>query len=158
LGGPTATGRILGDCAWPELAAVVYTGSCLPWRHSGCHPAGGDFALAATLLILLPNGFVGHLGDRRTCRRAHAVLAGVRAVARLDLRWLGANSGALAGVDQTAWLDCAGRYGMHQIFDASNNNGALLVLLGLPGLYAAQRGGMGRLGLAGFLTAFSGTY
>jgi uncharacterized membrane protein YdjX (TVP38/TMEM64 family) len=31
----------------------------------------------------------------------------------------------------------------------------LLVLLGLPGLYAAQRGGMGRLGLAGFLTAFS---
>ena len=29
----------------------------------------------------------------------------------------------------------------------------LLVLLGLPGLYAAQRGGMGRLGLVGFLTA-----
>jgi hypothetical protein len=26
----------------------------------------------------------------------------------------------------------------------------LLVLLGLPGLYAAQRGGMGRLGLVGF--------
>src|SRR5215212_9893164 len=34
----------------------------------------------------------------------------------------------------------------------------LLVLLGLPGLYAAQRGRMGRVGLAGFLTAFSGTY
>jgi hypothetical protein len=34
----------------------------------------------------------------------------------------------------------------------------LLVLLGLPGLYAAHRGGMGRLGLVGFLTAFSGTY
>jgi len=34
----------------------------------------------------------------------------------------------------------------------------LLVLLGLPGLYAAQRGGMGRLGLVGFLTAFAGTY
>jgi len=34
----------------------------------------------------------------------------------------------------------------------------LLVLLGLPGLYAAQRGRMGRLGLVGFLTAFSGTY
>jgi hypothetical protein len=34
----------------------------------------------------------------------------------------------------------------------------LLVLLGLPGLYAAQRGGMGRLGLAGFLSAFAGTY
>jgi hypothetical protein len=34
----------------------------------------------------------------------------------------------------------------------------LLVLLGIPGLYAAQRGGMGRLGLVGFLTAFSGTY
>jgi hypothetical protein len=34
----------------------------------------------------------------------------------------------------------------------------LLVLLGLPGLYAAQRGEMGRLGLAGFLTAFAGTY
>ena len=34
----------------------------------------------------------------------------------------------------------------------------LLVLLGLPGLYAAQRGGMGRLGLVGFLTALSGTY
>jgi hypothetical protein len=34
----------------------------------------------------------------------------------------------------------------------------LLVLLGLPGLYAAQRAGMGRLGLVGFLTAFSGTY
>jgi hypothetical protein len=33
----------------------------------------------------------------------------------------------------------------------------LLVLLGLPGLYAAQRGGMGQLGLVGFLTAFSGT-
>jgi hypothetical protein len=34
----------------------------------------------------------------------------------------------------------------------------LLVLLGLPGLYAAQRGQMGPLGLVGFLTAFSGTY
>jgi hypothetical protein len=34
----------------------------------------------------------------------------------------------------------------------------LLVLLGLPGVYAAQRGGMGRLGLVGFLSAFSGTY
>jgi hypothetical protein len=34
----------------------------------------------------------------------------------------------------------------------------LLVLFGLPGLYAAQRGGMGRLGLVGLLTAFSGTY
>jgi hypothetical protein len=33
----------------------------------------------------------------------------------------------------------------------------LLILLGLPGFYAAQRGGMGRLGLVGFLTAFSGT-
>ena len=31
-------------------------------------------------------------------------------------------------------------------------------LLGLPGLYASQRGSMGRLGLAGFLVAFSGTY
>jgi hypothetical protein len=34
----------------------------------------------------------------------------------------------------------------------------LLVLLGLPGLYVAQRGGMGRLGLAGFVIAFLGTY
>src|SRR3954469_19620703 len=34
----------------------------------------------------------------------------------------------------------------------------LLVLLGIPGLYAAQRGQMGRLGLAGFLTSFTGTY
>jgi hypothetical protein len=34
----------------------------------------------------------------------------------------------------------------------------LLVLLGLPGLYAAHRSGMGRLGLAGFLIAFTGTY
>src|SRR5215218_2895652 len=34
----------------------------------------------------------------------------------------------------------------------------LLVLLGLPGLNAAQRGGMGRLGLVGFLTAFISTY
>ena len=34
----------------------------------------------------------------------------------------------------------------------------LLVLLGLPGLYAAQRGRMGRLGLVGFLAAFTGTY
>ena len=34
----------------------------------------------------------------------------------------------------------------------------LLVLLGLPGLYVAHYSGMGRLGLAGFLTAFSGTY
>jgi hypothetical protein len=34
----------------------------------------------------------------------------------------------------------------------------LLVLFGLPGIYAAQRGGMGRLGLVGLLTAFSGTY
>jgi hypothetical protein len=33
----------------------------------------------------------------------------------------------------------------------------LLVLLGLPGLYASQRGSMGRLGSAGFLVAFSGT-
>jgi hypothetical protein len=34
----------------------------------------------------------------------------------------------------------------------------LVVLLGLPGLYAAQRGRMGPLGLVGFLTAFAGTY
>jgi hypothetical protein len=34
----------------------------------------------------------------------------------------------------------------------------LLVLLGFPGLYAAQRGGTGRLGLVGLLTAFTGTY
>jgi hypothetical protein len=34
----------------------------------------------------------------------------------------------------------------------------LLVLLGLPGLYASQRSRLGRLGLAGFLVAFSGTY
>ena len=34
----------------------------------------------------------------------------------------------------------------------------LLVLLGLPGLYAGQRGQMGPLGLVGFLTAFTGTY
>lgn len=33
-----------------------------------------------------------------------------------------------------------------------------LVLLGLPGLYAAQRGGMGRLGFAGLLIALLGTY
>jgi hypothetical protein len=34
----------------------------------------------------------------------------------------------------------------------------LLVLLGLPGLYVAQRAGMGRLGFVGFLGAFTGTY
>lgn len=34
----------------------------------------------------------------------------------------------------------------------------LLVLLGLPGLYVAARGTMGRLGLMGFVFAFSGTY
>jgi hypothetical protein len=34
----------------------------------------------------------------------------------------------------------------------------VLVLLGLPGLYAAQRGQMGRLGVVGFLGAFVGTY
>jgi hypothetical protein len=34
----------------------------------------------------------------------------------------------------------------------------LLVLVGLPGLYAAERGPMGRLGIVGFLLAFSGTY
>ena len=34
----------------------------------------------------------------------------------------------------------------------------LLVLLGLPGLYVAHHSGMGRPGLAGFLTAFSRTY
>ena len=34
----------------------------------------------------------------------------------------------------------------------------LLVLLGLPGLFAAQRASMGRLGVAGFLAAFAGTY
>jgi hypothetical protein len=34
----------------------------------------------------------------------------------------------------------------------------LLVLLGLPGLYASQRGSMGRLGLVGFFDCFSGTY
>ncbi len=33
-----------------------------------------------------------------------------------------------------------------------------LVLLGLPGLCIAHRGGMGRLGFAGFLAAWSGTY
>ena len=35
---------------------------------------------------------------------------------------------------------------------------SLLVLLGLPGLYVAQRAGMGRLGFVGFLGAFTGTY
>jgi hypothetical protein len=35
---------------------------------------------------------------------------------------------------------------------------SLLVLLGLPGFYVAQRGRMGRLGFAGFLVAFFGTY
>jgi hypothetical protein len=34
----------------------------------------------------------------------------------------------------------------------------VLVMLGLPGLYAAHRGGMGRLGLTGFLVAMLGTY
>ena len=34
----------------------------------------------------------------------------------------------------------------------------LLVLLGLPGLYAAVRGPLRRLGLVGFVTAFTGTY
>src|SRR4029453_1855317 len=34
----------------------------------------------------------------------------------------------------------------------------LLVLLGLPGIYWAQRGGLGRARLGGFLTAFTGTY
>jgi hypothetical protein len=34
----------------------------------------------------------------------------------------------------------------------------LLVLLGLPGLYVSQRESMGRLGDAGFLVAFAGTY
>jgi hypothetical protein len=34
----------------------------------------------------------------------------------------------------------------------------LLALLGLPGLYAAARGTMRRLGLVGFLLAFAGTY
>jgi hypothetical protein len=34
----------------------------------------------------------------------------------------------------------------------------LLVLLGLPGLYAAEHGTMRRLGLVGFVVAFSGTY
>jgi hypothetical protein len=33
----------------------------------------------------------------------------------------------------------------------------LLVLLGLPGLYAAQSAMIGRLGLSGFLLAFTGT-
>src|SRR5215212_301180 len=35
---------------------------------------------------------------------------------------------------------------------------SLLLLLGLPGLYVAQRARMGRLGFAGFLVAFFGTY
>jgi hypothetical protein len=35
---------------------------------------------------------------------------------------------------------------------------SLLVLLGLPGLYVAQRTEMGRLGFVGFLGAFTGTY
>lgn len=34
----------------------------------------------------------------------------------------------------------------------------LLVLLGLPGLYAAARGSLRRLGLVGYLIAFLGTY
>ena len=34
----------------------------------------------------------------------------------------------------------------------------LLVLLGLPGLYVAERGAMRRLGFVGFLLAFTGTY
>jgi hypothetical protein len=35
---------------------------------------------------------------------------------------------------------------------------SMLILLGLPGLYVAYRGGMRRLGLTGFLAAWSGTY
>src|SRR5829696_3186857 len=35
---------------------------------------------------------------------------------------------------------------------------SMLILLGLPGLYVAHRGGMGRLGLMGFLGAWPGTY
>jgi hypothetical protein len=35
---------------------------------------------------------------------------------------------------------------------------SLLVLLGLPGLYVAQRTEMGRLGFVGYLGAFTGTY
>jgi hypothetical protein len=41
----------------------------------------------------------------------------------------------------------------HVLFTLSS----LMVLLGLPGLYAAESTRMGRLGLAGFLLAFTGT-
>src|SRR5512133_281899 len=41
--GRPAFDRILGDRAWPELAPVRHTGSCLPWHHSRCQSAGGGF-------------------------------------------------------------------------------------------------------------------
>jgi len=58
---------------------------------------------------------------------------------------------------ETATTIIAGEVGLvaaHVLYTLS----WLLVLLGLPGLYLAQRAAMGRLGLVGFLTAFLGTY
>ena len=48
----------------------------------------------------------------------------------------------------------AGLIAAHVVYTLAS----LLVLVGLPRLYAAHRWGIGRLGLTGFLTAFSGTY
>jgi CAAX protease family protein len=67
LGGPAASDRILGDRAWPELAALFYT----VLAFHGIIPAANlpveVFALASTLLILLPTAlWVTPITDGRT--------------------------------------------------------------------------------------------
>jgi hypothetical protein len=75
LAGPTASHRILGDRALPELAAL----SIPVLASHGVIPVpicGGGFALASTLLILLPTAlWVTSITDGRT--GVHALFARV---------------------------------------------------------------------------------
>jgi hypothetical protein len=79
LGGPAAGGRIFGDRAGPELAAVVDTGSCFPWRHSWRQSAGGGFHAGVGAVDLAANGFVGHVDHQRR--------AGLRALLARVFSW-----------------------------------------------------------------------
>ena len=69
-----------GSCrSWPQLASVLYSGSCLLWCHSRCQSAGEVFALASTLLIMLPTAlWVTSITDGR---------AGVRSLFARVFRW-----------------------------------------------------------------------
>jgi CAAX protease family protein len=79
LARPPASYRIFSDHSWPELAHLLRARSCFLPCHSWRQSAGGSFALASTLLVLLPTAlWITSITDGRT---------GVRALFGRVLRW-----------------------------------------------------------------------